>query len=63
MNLYLIVADDEGPLYVLAKDMGEAIAKWKRWNVEQSDGAVSSLECGYWPESVSEVASVDQIIR
>lgn len=61
MKLFLIPSDDE-QVYVLAKNMGEAIAKWRGWMVAQSDDAVSKLDMlETWPEAIHEIT--DEVIQ
>ena len=58
------IPDDEEPMWVLAKDMGDAIAKWRKWVAQQSDGAISELTMvAEYPRSITEVADDKEIIK
>ena len=56
-----LIQGEEGPVAVIAAHLGVALKKWRRWMVDQSDGAVSELAAlEIWPEGIQEVA--DEVI-
>jgi hypothetical protein len=63
VKLFLIADDEDGPIYVFAEDMGEAIGKWQRWCVSQSDGADlgADLIDRFFPPNIAELEG--EIIR
>lgn len=74
MKLFAIEDDSVGTIFVLAENMGEAIAKWRNWAVEQSDceedfsgmrepvALNGSCQANY-PTGITEVAEGDTIIQ
>lgn len=52
---FIIIDEECGDLLIVATTMGEAIKAWRRWLVDNSDGAVTSSEViGWYPPNIAE---------
>lgn len=57
-----MVQDDDAPLYVVAENYSEAIHKWKRWIVDQSEGQETMLDPNLFPKGIQFIADQNELL-